>query len=231
MAAAEGARVFVISLEERDCERLVAAIGGSGYAAADLTDESAAEAAFARASDSIGAFDGLFAAAGGSGRRFGDGPVHELSLEAWGRTIELNGAPTFLAAREAISNMSSAGGSVVLVSSVLPTRPAPRLFPTHGYTAVKGAVNSLATALAAYYAPKKIRVNVIAPGLVRTPMSERAANDPETVEYAVRKQPLAGGFLEPKAIGDAAVFLLSDESEQITGQIIAVDGGWSVTEA
>jgi NAD(P)-dependent dehydrogenase (short-subunit alcohol dehydrogenase family) len=62
-------------------------------------------------------------------------------------------------------------------------------------------------------------------------MSERAARDPATVEYALRKQPVAGGFLAPDAVADAAVFLLSAESAQVTGQVLAVDGGWSVTEA
>jgi NAD(P)-dependent dehydrogenase (short-subunit alcohol dehydrogenase family) len=62
-------------------------------------------------------------------------------------------------------------------------------------------------------------------------MSARAGSDPETVAYASRTQPLAGGFLEPEAIADAAVFLLSDESSQITGQVLTVDGGWGVTEA
>jgi NAD(P)-dependent dehydrogenase (short-subunit alcohol dehydrogenase family) len=125
--------------------------------------------------------------------------------------------------------MQDRGGSIVLVGSVLATHPVPSLFATHAYAAVKGAATSLATTLASYYAPRGIRVNVLAPGLVDTPMAARAAEDPEILAYSARKQPLAGGMIDPDDVARAAVFLLSDDSSQITGQVIAVDGGWSVT--
>jgi NAD(P)-dependent dehydrogenase (short-subunit alcohol dehydrogenase family) len=231
-AAAEGAAVFVIARDDAQCRDLVADItsdgGEAGWAGGDLTDESAAEAAFESAIGFLGRIDGLFAVAGGSGRRHGDGPLHELSLEAWDRTFEMNSRPMFLAAREVIRDMRGRGGSVVLVGSVLAVSPVPDLFATHAYAAVKGSTNALTIALASYYASDGIRVNTIAPGLVRTPMSERAAADPATVEFSVKKQPLTGGFLDAGHVADTAVFLLSDESSQVTGQVIAVDGGWSV---
>ena len=89
----------------------------------------------------------------------------------------------------------------------------------------------MARAMASHYAGDGIRVNMISPGLVRTPMSERAANDPATVAYAGRKQPLAGGFLDPDDVALAALFLLSGDAARITGQVLEVDGGWGVTEA
>lgn len=234
-AAAEGARVFVISLDEDDCRGLVAAIEGedgvASYAVADLTVETEAVSGFDRALQFLGAIDGVFAVAGGSGRRFGDGPAHEVTLDAWARTLEINTHPMFLATRLAIDSMRGRGGSVVVVSSVLAENPSPQLFATHAYSAAKGAANSYVRATASRYASDGIRVNAIAPGLVRTPMSERASADAETVDYAQRKQPLAGGFLDAGHVADAAVFLLSDEASQITGQVIDVDGGWSVTEA
>lgn len=223
--------MFVVSLEEVECRLLASQVDLAGYAVADLTDETAAIRAFADAQDSLGRLDSLLAVAGGSGRRFGDGPIHELTLEAWERTLEVNSTPAFLTAREGVRAMRGSGGSIVLVSSVLATDPAPSLFGTHAYAAAKGATNALVSTLASYYALEGIRVNGIAPGLVRTPMTERAAQDPDTVEYSRHKQPLAGGFLAPESIADAATFLLSDESSRITGQVLAVDGGWSVTEA
>ena len=115
--------------------------------------------------------------------------------------------------------------------SVLAAHPVPSHFATHAYAAVKGAEISLTTAMASYYASDGIRANAIAPGLIRTPMAERAAEDPVIVDYAARKQPLAGGLIEAHDVAEAAAFLLSDRSRQITGQVLAVDGGWSVVES
>ncbi len=230
--AREGASIFVISKEEAECESLAARAGEAGFeigwVVGDLSAEAEAEAAFGIAHRHLGGLDGLMAVAGGSGRSFGDAPLGELSRDAWDKTLALNATPAFLSAREAIRLMNG-GGSVLLISSVLAGHPS-RLFATHAYAAAKGAINSFALAAAAEYASIGIRVNVISPGLVRTPMSARAASDPGTVGYARSKQPLADGMIEPAAIADAAVFLLSDEAAQITGQILEVDGGWSVSE-
>lgn len=234
--AAEGAAVFIISIDADECRtltgRIDAAGGRTGWATADLRDEDATTAAFALCRSEMGHIDGLFAVAGASGRHLGDGPVHDMSLAGWQGTFDLNGPPMFLATREAVRAMrdQGSGGSVVIVTSVLASRPVPDLFGTHAYAAVKGAAIALTTTMAATYAPDGIRVNAVAPSLVETPMSQRAAADPASVAYAAVKQPLAGGFLPPGAIADTAAFLLSDDARYITGQVIAVDGGWSVTE-
>lgn len=241
-AAREGASVFVVSKRRDECEALTERAAAESrtirWTRADLTVEGETEAAFGEAREALGRIDGLLAVAGGSGRRFGDGPAAGVPLDAWDTTLEINGRPAFLAARETLRAMadqeprpSGSRGSVVLVSSVLASHPSPAHFATHAYAASKGAIDSLARTLAAYHAPDRIRVNAIAPGLVRTPMSARAASDPVIAEYAGRKQPLAGGLLEPADVAGLAVFLLSDESSRITGQVISVDGGWSVTEA
>jgi NAD(P)-dependent dehydrogenase (short-subunit alcohol dehydrogenase family) len=227
----EGARVFVISLNESDCGALAASIQLEGWANADLTDEADAVAAVLSASETLGKIDGLFAVAGGSGRSSGDGPLHEVPLSGWEETISRNLTTTFLSARETVKAMlrTGEGGSLVFVTSVLASNPSP-LFATHAYAAAKGAQISLMTAMAAHYAPDRIRVNAVAPALVRTPMSERAYNDAASRRYAEAKQPLVSGFLEPDDVVNAATYLLADESRGVTGQVLGVDGGWAVSE-
>ena len=230
--------MFTVSLDEAECEALHLELADAGaehgWAAADLTDEAATVDAFGACIDRFGTIDGLLAVAGGSGRRFGDGPTHTISLEAWQATLDLNLTTSFLSVREAILHMLAKpepGGSVVITSSVLAEHPSPERFSTHAYATAKGAQLALVQAAAAGYAPNQIRVNAIEPGLVRTPMSVRVQEDDELLAYLATKQPLVGGVIPAQDIADAALFLLSDESRYITGQALAVDGGWSVTEA
>jgi NAD(P)-dependent dehydrogenase (short-subunit alcohol dehydrogenase family) len=234
--AAQGASVFVISLDGGEAEllagRIVGEGGRSGWAAADLRSEDQAEAAFTAAVEWSGRIEGLVAVAGGSGRGAGDGPLHDVSLDAWQATFDLNGLPAFLAVRSALRAMlaQGTGGSIAIVTSAIASHPSPALFATHAYAAAKGAAISLMLATAAYYAGNGIRVNAIAPGLVDTPMATRALSDLPTMAYAAVKQPLAGGPLDPEDVAGAAAFLMSDAAAMITGQLISVDGGWGVSE-
>jgi NAD(P)-dependent dehydrogenase (short-subunit alcohol dehydrogenase family) len=219
-------------------DRLTAGGGSAAWQAADLTVESEAEGAIAAAAATFGRIDGLLSVAGGSGRRFGDGPIHELTAEGWDRTIELNLRSQALVCRAVVRRMldqdpgpSGTRGSIVLVGSVLAARPVPELFATHAYAAAKGAITALATTMAAYYARDRIRVNVVAPSLTATPMAERAAQDARTVAFARRKQPLVGGFVAADDVAAAAAYLLSDDARAVTGQVLTVDGGWSVVAA
>ena len=238
--ADEGARVFVTSKTEAHCAALVDRLRATGadaaYSAADLSDEAQAAAAVTACRATFGRIDGLLAVAGGSGRRYGDGPVHTLTGDAWDATLALNARSQALVLGAVLRVMleqdpddAGSRGAAVLVSSVLATHPVSDLFATHAYAASKGAVNALMRAAAASYAPHGIRVNGLAPALTDTPMAARAAADPTTVAFARRKQPLAAGFIEPMDVARSALFLLSDDARQVTGQLLAVDGGWSVT--
>jgi NAD(P)-dependent dehydrogenase (short-subunit alcohol dehydrogenase family) len=111
---------------------------------------------------------------------------------------------------------------------VAATNPAPEFFATHAYAAAKGATNALMTTMAATYARDRIRVNVVAPSLTDTPMAARASRDGAIRAYARRKQPLATEMMDPDEVAHAAVYFLSDESRVVTGQLLKIDGGWSV---
>ena len=230
LAGREGFRVFIAGLDESQCRDLSARIEGSAYSAGDLREPTVADAALSACLKHFGRVDALFNVVGGSGRAFGDGPVHECPVEGWDKTLEANARPTFLMCRVAVRHWLEAGrgGTILNMASVLAFSPEPQHFSTHAYAASKGAVIAMSRAMAAHYAPNGIRVNVIAPGLVKTPMSARAQSDPEIVEFIRRKQPLSGGFLEAADVAETALFLLGARSRQVTGQVVAVDGGWSV---
>jgi NAD(P)-dependent dehydrogenase (short-subunit alcohol dehydrogenase family) len=239
LAAAEGAAVFVASRTEAHARELAVRITAGGgrarHRAADLTVEAEAIAAVDACIETFGRVDGLLSVAGGSGRRFGDGPIHGLSAEAWDRTLELNLRSHFLVVRETLRRMLDAEprpsvgrGSIVLVGTVLASRPVPSDFGTHAYAAAKGGLAALTTTLAATYVAAGIRVNLVVPGLTATPMADRTAGDPRLRDFAERKQPLAGGLLDPADVAQGVVYLLSDESRAVTGQALAIDGGWSV---
>jgi NAD(P)-dependent dehydrogenase (short-subunit alcohol dehydrogenase family) len=238
--AAEGARLFLISRTEDHlgvlADELAATGTKAGWAAADLADDAQAEAAMAAAADTLGRIDGLFAVAGGSGRRFGDAPVHELTASGWDETLALNARSQVLTMGAALRRMlaqdpddTGSRGAIVGMSSILASHPEPALFPTPAYAASKGAISTLIRVMAATYVQVGIRVNAVAPSLTTSRMSVRASADDATQRFARRRQPLTQGFLEPDDVANAALFLLSAEARAITGQVLLVDGGWSVT--
>ena len=101
-AAGQGDSIFVISREEAHCQDLCARLPDSGYHAADLSDERAAEEAFSACLQKFRGLDALFNVAGISGRKFGDGPLHECSAEGWDITLDTNVRSMFLLCRSAL---------------------------------------------------------------------------------------------------------------------------------
>jgi len=229
-----GARVVAVG---RNAESVAAASGVLGEAGrvvvGDATRAETAAAAIERAVGEFGGFDALYHVAGGSARRAGDGPLHECTEEGFEACIELNLKSLFLSNRAAVRQfLKQGGGGVVLnMSSVLAYSPSPRHFSTHAYAAAKSAAIGLTKSAAAYYAAQNIRFNVVCPALVETPMSRRAQGDEEILSFIKSKQPLDGGRIGvPGDLDAAVVFLLSDAAKFVTGQVLAVDGGWGVSE-
>jgi NAD(P)-dependent dehydrogenase (short-subunit alcohol dehydrogenase family) len=230
----EGAQVVVTGRNEQTARAAQAELKHNGKViVADAATEDAAINAIRTCADNFGDFDGMYHIAGGSGRRFGDGPLHELTLEGWQQTLNLNLTSLMLSNKAAVSYFleNKKAGTILNMGSVLGFSPSPKYFTTHAYAAAKSAVIGFTKSIASFYAADNIRVNVIAPALVETPMSQRAANNNEIVQFIKSKQPLDGGRIGiPSDTDGLAVFLLSDQSKFITGQVIAVDGGWSITE-
>ncbi len=145
--------------------------------------------------------------------------------------MSINARGTFLMCREVLSVWikNAQPGVILNTGSVLARHPQPEHFATVGYAASKGAIEAMSLSAAAYYAPHGIRVNVIAAGLINTPMSARAQASPKIAEYIAHKQPLSKGMLSAEDIARTACFLLGSASGPITGQVITVDGGWAVS--
>ena len=232
---AAGARgVVVTGREAGSASAATASLGGSSAAhVGNATDPAHAPGAIALARERFGGFHGLYHVAGGSGRRLGDGPLHEITDDGLRATLQLNLESVILSNRAAVKQFlaQGTGGAVLNMGSVLGWSPSPEFFATHVYAAAKAAIVGFTKSAAGYYAAQNIRLNVLAPALVATPMSRRAAADERILKFITTKQPLDGGRIgRPDDCDGAAVFLLSDAARFVTGQVLAVDGGWTVSE-
>ena len=235
-AVAAGAWVVVVSRTREHLSDLASRVQGLETVVGDLAQAGTAEAAVRRCVETHGRLDAVFNVAGISGRRGGDGPLHECTEEGWDLTLDTNAKSMFLVCRAALRQMlgqpvaaNGLRGTILNMSSVLGFSPQARHFATHAYAASKGAILGMSKALAAYYAPQRIRVNVIAPALVRTPMSARAQADPAVLELMKAKQPLVEDLIDADDVARAALFLLGDDAKAITGDTLVVDAGWCVS--
>jgi NAD(P)-dependent dehydrogenase (short-subunit alcohol dehydrogenase family) len=228
------ANVVLVGRNEESATEALKLLGNkaeviTGDAVAPVTAIHAIEVCFSK----FGSFNGLYHVAGGSGRKMGDGPLHELTLEGWNRTLELNLTSLMLSNQAAIKRFlkQGTGGTILNMGSVLGYSPSPHYFATHAYAASKAAVIGFTKSIASYYARNNIRVNAIAPALVETPMSRRATEDQNILDYIKTKQPLDGGRIgHPMDLDGLAVYFMSDLSRFTTGQVVAVDGGWTISE-
>jgi NAD(P)-dependent dehydrogenase (short-subunit alcohol dehydrogenase family) len=228
-----GASVVAIGRNPESAEKASAFLKNAIVDTGDASIEGTAAKAIQQCIKKFGRFDGLYHVAGGSGRMHGDGPLHELTLEGWEQTLSLNLTSLMLSNQAAVKTFmqQKTSGSILNMGSVLGYSPSPNYFVTHAYAAAKSAVIGFTKSIAAYYASNNIRINLLAPALVETPMAQRAANDEKIVSFIKTKQPLDGGRIGvPEDLDGAAVYFMSDYSKFTTGQVLSVDGGWAVSE-
>lgn len=170
--------------------------------------------------------DVLVCAHGISGRRLGDGPVDSATEEGWDAVLDANLKSVFLYAKRAIPLLrANGGGAIVTVSSALGLVGGDADFATHAYAASKAGLIGLTRAMAVTYAADGIRCNVVAPGLIATPMSERAQSDPAIRARLGALQPLTGDFGSADDVAGACVYLAT--APFVTGAVLTVDGGWT----
>ena len=228
-----GANVLAIGRNPESAEKAAAELETAVVNTGDAALPGTAEKAIQSCLRHFGGFDGLYHVAGGSGRRFGDGPLHEITIEGWNYTLSLNLTSLMLSNQAAVRSFMErkTAGSILNIGSILGLSPSPKYFATHAYAAAKAAAIGFTRSIASYYASRNIRINLLAPALVETPMAQRAANDENIISFIKTKQPLEGGRIgSPADLDGAAVYFMSDFSRFTTGQILSVDGGWSISE-
>ena len=228
--ASEGAQVVILDIDGvRVAETLDSLNGTHSSQIVDVSDAPQVESAIKDVLSTYGHIDALVNVAGGSGRKWGDGPTDACTLEGWDKTLALNLSSVFYMCKYSLQAMLAQGrGVIVNVSSVLGMVGRDDDFATHAYATSKGAVISLTRSIASYYAPRGIRANVICPGLIATPMSQRVQESEHIRARLPQLQPLTGDFGSTQDVAQAALYLASDASAFVTGAILTVDGGWTV---
>lgn len=230
----KGAQVLVVGRNPEGCEKAKERLGDGCIAfSGDACQSETMDMAIQLAHDAFGKITGLYHVAGGSGRKWGDGPLHEMTLEGWNKTMDLNLTSMMLSNRGMVNYFLEHGehGVILNMGSVLGFSPSPKYFVTHAYAAAKSAIIGFSRSIAAHYANQNIRINVIAPSLFITPMSQRAAGDENILHFLNTKQPLDGGRPGiPEDLDNAVLMFLHPDSKFITGQVLAVDGGWTLSE-
>ena len=224
--AEEGAAVAGLDVADKQDDRwrsACAKAAGSYFAVGDVRDDARLAAVVAEVRERFGRIDALVNSAGTPG----GGPVHLVEPEEFDRVIDINLKGTFLACRHVLRVMlEQESGSIINIASIEGLQGCEG---GSSYNASKGGVVLLTRSMAMDYARKGIRVNAICPGFIETPMFDAVWNmgGLEEVKDKIRDAHQLGRFGKPQEIADAALFLASAESSFITGQALAVDGGFT----
>ena len=223
--AREGAKVVVADVGVEggaETVRLITDSGGEAtFIKTDVAQPADTEAMVKKAVEAYGRLDCAFNNAGIEGVVQ---PTVDYDQADWDRVISINLTGVWLCMKYELQQMLTQGsGAIVNTASIAGLVGLPGF---SAYVAAKHGVNGLTKTAALEYAKSGIRVNAVCPGAIRTPMFERGARDnPGIEEQVVAAEPL-GRMAEPAEVGEAVVWLCSDAASFVTGQPMAVDGGW-----
>ena len=222
--ASEGGKVAVTDRNEAAAKAVAAQLPGALAIACDVGEEASVEAAMARAQEHFGRVDSLFCAAG----HVEFAPIEEFSTEAFERMLRVHVTGTFLACRAAMPRLRAAGGGAIVNTASVAALTARKNLAA--YSAAKGAILAMSRQLALDAVEDKVRVNVIAPGTVRTGMTEPlyiARGDGDLAKGAAMSSvdSIQKRVAEPEEIAAPVCFLLSDEASFCTGMALVADGG------
>jgi NAD(P)-dependent dehydrogenase (short-subunit alcohol dehydrogenase family) len=222
--AREGARVAIAEIDRASGEE-TAHLAGNGAIAirTDVTDADSLQRAIRTAADKFGGLHVLHNNAGGS--TAADNTAVEAPLDEFWRAIKLDLFGTFLGCRFGIPEIAkSGGGSVINMSSNV------ALMGVAGrdcYTAAKGGIAAITRSLAVAYAPQKVRVNAVAPSATMTERVRRLVAGNTNLQKLADSHLV--GLIEPEDIANCALYLASDESRMVTGQVLPVDSGVTIS--
>lgn len=224
----EGAAVFIAGRRDgvlSDAKARLATLGSAGHMAGDATSVNDVQRITARAADFMGGLDTIIVSAGAGGRT----SIFDAEPEEFQRIIDCNMRPLFLSVRYAIPYLMSAGaGSVIAISSMYGLVGQRERV---AYCGAKAGVNGMVMSMALDLAEKGIRVNAICPGFVDTPLALEVVKlepDPEATLRAKRLMHPIPRACKLDEIGELALYLACDRSAFMTGQAIAIDGGYSI---
>jgi NAD(P)-dependent dehydrogenase (short-subunit alcohol dehydrogenase family) len=227
---AEGAALALLDTNvERGTELVdVLRAGGANatFVACDVGDVAVVERAVGVAGEALGGVDIVFANAA-VGTVVVGGTVESIDPDTWDLAFDVNARGVYALCRACLPFLRAAGGGSIVLTSSSSAIIGTRARPTHAYAATKGALISLARAMAVSFGPEQIRVNAIAPGFVRTRLTEDIFSDPGRLEAALSAIPL-GRHAEPEEIAACALFLASDDASFVTGCVLVADGGATV---
>ncbi|MGH6958882.1 MAG: SDR family NAD(P)-dependent oxidoreductase [Dongiaceae bacterium] len=226
LLARAGAAVVLADIDGAGAEAAAVAIGAGGGTALAVAHDVADDAAVKRAFDNIagrfGRVDVLVSSAGIGARK----PSEDLPAERWNRVSAVNLTGTFLCAQVAGRLMlARRSGRIVNIASIMGLG-GNRLYPNLSYHASKGGVINLTQALAVEWADRGVRVNAIAPTFVRTALTEQLLADRDMQAAIERRTPM-GRIADVEDLSGALLFLASAASGLVTGETLAVDGGWT----